>query len=350
MTRTIPPKLSNQIRRTVFNNVAKVAEEKSYEGNFEKTISTGSTLLDLAISGGRKSGGGLPGGILVEVFGPPSCGKTVILCEIAGGIQRECGSIMFYDPESRLNKDFARLFGFNVNDIQYSRPDTVPEVFRPIREWNVSPATVNGVFADSLAALSTDMEMEDEDKIGMRRAKEFSEQLRVTARTLVNSNILMVCSNQQRENLEAGKFEPKFHTPGGQAIPYYASLRLRCYNPKKIKKTRKLSSGAEIERVIGVETRIEVVKSSVWKPFGEATVPILFDYGIDDIRANLQFIKETLKEKSYTLGGSRISNSHDHACQIIESDGKEELLREEVIAVWEEIESNFKQERKPKHE
>ena len=75
-------------------------EKKKYDGNDEVMISTGSTLLDLAISGGRKRGGGLPGGILVEIFGPSGCGKTVLLCEIAGGVQRQKGKIMFRDPEA----------------------------------------------------------------------------------------------------------------------------------------------------------------------------------------------------------------------------------------------------------
>src|SRR5690606_20976498 len=130
--------------------------------NLEKTISTGSTLLDLAISGGRIREGGLVGGILVEIFGQSQSGKTVLLSEIAGDVQRKGGDIRFSDPEARLNKQFAKLFGLEVTPEQYDRPNTVPEVFEPVRHWEPNPSTkgaISGIFADSLAALSTDLEM-----------------------------------------------------------------------------------------------------------------------------------------------------------------------------------------------
>src|SRR5690606_5284105 len=116
--------------------------------------------------------GGIPAGILVEIFGPASAGKTVLLCQIAGNIQRTGGQIMFHDPEARLNKQFARMFGLDTEEIKYTTPDTIPQVFEEVRKWEPEGDGVHGVFADSLAALSTDMEMgEDGDKMGMRRAK-----------------------------------------------------------------------------------------------------------------------------------------------------------------------------------
>ena len=77
--------------------------------NTDVMISTGSTLLDLAISGTAIRGGGLAGGIFVEIFGPSGSGKTVLLSEIAGGVQRQGGQVMFHDPEARLNKTFASV-------------------------------------------------------------------------------------------------------------------------------------------------------------------------------------------------------------------------------------------------
>jgi len=114
--------LSTQMKRKVLNPV--IDEKKDYDGDFGTIISTGSTLLDLAISGGRVRGGGLPGGILVEAFGPSGSGKTVLLSEIAGAVQRQNGEIMFADPEARLNKQFAAMFGLDLKDDDYSRPDT----------------------------------------------------------------------------------------------------------------------------------------------------------------------------------------------------------------------------------
>lgn len=339
--------LSTQMKKKV---ISKQSEKKEYDGNFGTVISTGSTLLDLAISGGRVRGGGLPGGILVEAFGPSGSGKTVLLSEIAGAVQRQGGEIMFHDPEARLNKQFAAIFGVVIEDKNYSTPDKVPQVFKAVRAWEPVPAKkINGVFADSLAALSTTMEMENDegDKMGMRRAKEFSEELRKTCRIITDKNYLMVCSNQVRVNMDAGPYGQKYTTPGGESIGFYASLRLRFNRAEKIKLKRKIV-GKEESRVIGVETQIEVFKSSIWKPFHVAPVTILFDYGIDDLRQNLQFIKDHTTNKVYTCGGKELSNSMEESIKIIEEDGLEKELKEETIDLWEEIENKFTQERKPK--
>lgn len=317
-----------------------------YEGS-DNVVSTGSTLLDLAISGGRFEYGGIPGGILVEIFGPSGCGKTVLLCELAGAVQRTGGDIMFRDPEGRLNKQFSSLFGFDIDEVDYSMPDTVKEVFEPVRKWKPKSDGLNGVFADSLAALSTQMEMDDADKYGMRRAKEFSEQLRMTCRILAQNNILMVCSNQIRQNLDAGPYGQKYKAPGGEAIGFYASLRLRCVSSEKIKK--KIKEGSkEHSRIIGVESEFEVHKSSVWKPYRKAPVSILFDYGIDDIRTNLQFVKERRQLSSYCIGEERMGISLENAIVRVENAKLEAKLREEVVGLWREFDAKFSEERQPK--
>ena len=222
-------KISTQIIKKVQKS-SKLKRKRKLDGSTDRMISTGSTLLDLAITGGRVKGGGIPGGILVEIFGPASSGKTVLLCEIAGAISRQGGEVMFNDPEARLNKQFAKLFGLDVRSISYSQPVTIPEVFQPIRKWNPEDETkVHGIFADSLAALSTDLEMDKDegDKMGMRRAKEFSEELRKTCRVLNQKNLLMVASNQIRVNMDAGQYGQKYSSPGGMAIGFYARLRLK---------------------------------------------------------------------------------------------------------------------------
>lgn len=339
--------LSVQMKHKV-ENPAKKKEE--YDGDFGTVISTGSTLLDLEISGRRIHGGGLPGGILVEIFGPSSSGKTVLLTEIGGAVQRANGATMFHDPEARLNPLFAALFGLSIKDIAYKTPDTVTEVFKAVREWEPSNIKiVNGIFADSLAALSTDLEMENKegDKMGMRRAKEFSEELRKTCRILKQRNFLMVCSNQVRQNMDAGPYGPRFTSPGGEAIGFYSSLRLRTFKPEKIR-TRQLIAGKEVKRVIGVDVQVEVFKSSISNPYGIAPVTIIFDYGIDDIRQNLQYIKTYNKYTTYTLGGENIGRSMEESIDHIEKNKLESVLREEVINLWEEIEAKFETNRKPR--
>ena len=350
VARTVRPSQETDLSSQMVRKTSKpVPDKKIYDGT-ETFISTGSTLLDLAISGGRVRGGGIPGGILVEIFGPSGAGKTVLLCEIAGAVQRQGGEIKFKDPEARLNKQFAQIFDLDLEDEDYDTPDLIPDVFGSVRKWAPkNPNKINGVFADSLAALSTNMEMgnEDGDKMGMRRAKEFSEECRRTCRILTQNNILMVCSNQVRVNVDAGPYGIKYKSPGGEAIPFYASLRLRCMSASKIKDKKKIA-GKDVTRIIGVETPIEVFKSSVWKPYRTASVCIMFDYGIDDIRANLQFVKQMTKATTYVVEEEKAGASMTDAIAYVEKHGLENDLREQTIDLWEAIEEEFETPRKPK--
>jgi len=347
-TKKIIP-LSSQLKKKV-NNPTKISR-KEYDGDFGTVISTGSTLLDLAISGGRVRGGGLPGGILVEAFGPSGSGKTVLLSEIAGDVQRKGGDVKFEDPEARLNKPFARMFGLELKKENYSQPNTINEVFTGVRNWKPEGVkkAINGVFADSTAALSTEMEMDkaEGDKMGMRRAKEFSEQLRKTCRIIAKKNYLMVCSNQVRVNVDPMSYQ-KYNTPGGEAFGFYSSLRLRFNKPEKIKGPKLTIGKKTVQRVIGVEVLIEVFKSSIWKPFRTAPVTILFNYGIDDIRQNLQFIKDHTKNKVYMINDRKLGVSLEDSIHKVEDQGLEEELKEQVITLWEKIERRSEIERKPK--
>lgn len=348
--------LSSQVEDRLARPVASPVE---LDGS-DRVVSTGSTLLDLAISGGRFAEGGIPSSILVEIFGPSGCGKTVLLCEIAGAVQRGGGEVMFRDPEARLNNQFAALFGLKIGKAIYSQPDTVPEVFGPVRKWEPKSTAVNGIFVDSLAALSTDLEMnaKDGDKMGMRRAKEFSEACRLTCRVLKQRDFLMVCSNQIRQNPDAGPFAEKYKSPGGEAVPFYASLRLRCHSPVKTMRTVKIS-GKEHKRVVGVQTMVTVYKSTVWEPYRTAVplsdigtpVHILYDYGIDDIRANLEYVKSIVGGSHYVLDadGTALDVGLERSIATVErGDGLDLRLKAYVIQLWREVEEKFKVSRTEK--
>jgi recombination protein RecA len=339
--------LSRQVKRHV-NKVEE--EEDEFKGNFETVISTGSTLLDLAISGGRVRGGGVPGGIFMEVFGPNSSGKSVLLSEMAGDVLRKGGEARFDDPEVTLNEQFAKIFDLDINKIKYDTPDTVTQVFENIRKWEPkSTGKIHGTFTDSLAALSTNMEMEDDDgdKRGQRRAKEFSEGFRKNARILKQKNYLMVGSNQVRDNQEkANKYSPQFISTGGFAIGFYASIRLRANNPEKIVKEISYK-GQKIKQAVGVKTEFEVFKNKVWTPYRKAPLYILWDYGIDDIRSNLTYLKEYTGATGYFLNEVKLGKSLDESIKTIESDPKMIIaLKNEVIDLWEEIDLKFASNRK----
>ena len=346
MKRKRGTQLSEQIKERSKKSIP--SENKLYEGS-DLIVSTGSTLLDLAISGERFSEGGIPFGILVEIFGPSSCGKTVLLCEIAGKVQKQLREVTFHDPEARLNKQFAKLFGLDIDSLNYTIPNTIPEVFNQIRNLDSKTKEPQGIFCDSLAALSTDLEMTGEkgDKMGMRRAKEFSEELRKTCRIISQKNYLMVCSNQVRQNIDAGTYGQKYISPGGNAIGFYSSLRLRCSSPQKVK-PKKIVKGKETKYVIGVRTIIEIYKSSVGKPYRTAPLMILYDYGIDDIRENLQYIKDHTENTIYTIDNERLDISIEESIQSIEEGNLQTKLKKEVIALWNDIEQAFKPRRAPK--
>lgn len=305
-------------------------------------ISTGSTLLDLAISGGRVRGGGIPGGIMVEIFGPSASGKTGLITEIAGAAQDKGGDVFFVDPEARIDKEYSRIYGFEMTKENYARPDTVTETFQLIEDWSPENGKVINVFAaDSIAALSTDMEMGDGDKRGQRKAKELSEGCRKTARLIAHNNKLVLFTNQERDG-EFGKT-----TPGGHAIPYHCSLRLRVTRKGRLDKEKKLASGVKVKKTIGIHSEVLVKKSTVDDEYRTATLYIIFGVGIDDVRANLQYIKDMTKATKYWCVHEEYATM-DKAISYIEENDLEPELRERVIDIWEDIESKFKTSRKEK--
>ena len=241
------------------------------------------------------------------------------------------------------------MFDLDTEIMTYGTPDTVPEVFQPVRTWEPKNLDViNGIFADSLAALSTEMELKDDDAYGMRRAKELSEELRKTCRTITKNNYLMVCSNQIRENVgRTSTFEQKWKTPGGKGVPFYSSLRLKMNKMGTLKRTRKIK-GKDHKIIYGVEIEVEVYKSSIWHPYRTAPLTIDFGYGVDDIRENLKYVKKFYGATTYNVENIKLAQGLEDSIALVEEENLQDKLRNEVIDIWEEIEEEFKVERKPK--
>lgn len=305
-----------------------------------QTLSTGSTLLDLCISGGVTPEGGVPGGNLIEVFGNESTGKTAVLAELGGSCQRNGGEVRFDDPEGRLNKEYIKIYGFDLPKENYFRSDTVKEMFGGLWSWKPKNDSVVNVFcADSLAALSTEMEMEDEDKMGMKRAKDFSECLRKTCRLIAGNSWIVACTNQLRHG----------GTPGGKAVPYYSSVRIsmaHAYPTHKIKKAMKIGS-TTVEKIIGSTSKCVIVKSSVDDGYRECNVSIIFGYGIDDIRDNLTYIKSHKGDPKFIVGGQEYLYINK-AIEAVEEGNFEEDIRQDTITLWKEIQEKMKSPRKTK--
>lgn len=322
----------------------KIAKKESTLPRFTRVVSTGSTLLDLAISGGRIPGGGIPSGILVEIYGQEGSGKTAILAEICASAQSKKGEIRFRDPEGRLDKEYATIYGINIEKdfFDYKRPDTVKQLFKDLKDWEPESDSINVFCADSVAAISTEMEMEDEDKRGQKQAKEFSQNLRKSGRILARENLLTVFTNQVREG-EHGET-----TPGGRGIRFYASLRIRTSQTDMIVKKKKLKpSGVEVKKTIGIVTTCYIKKSTVDSPYRMCDIHILFGYGIDDIRGNLQYLKDITKDSMYDCFGKRF-HGVDLAIEYIEKNELQNKLKQLVIDTWESVDKEFEMKREPK--
>ncbi|MGW8180173.1 MAG: hypothetical protein ACWGQW_15650, partial [bacterium] len=234
-------KASDQVKE-VSKEKPKPVEAQPFEGYLDTCVSTGSTLLDLAISGGVTKEGGVPGGILLEIYGPSSTGKTAVLSELCASAVIRGGDFVFLDPEARLDTSYARIYDVHIDKRNYEAPDTIEQVFDYIYNWKPSGVGVNVIVNDSIASLSTQLEMETGDKMGMARGKAFSAGLRKTCRMIRKNNWIVACSNQIRQS-QWGEV-----TPGGFGVPFHASLRMRISYAKDKYITKKVSiSGTNVE-------------------------------------------------------------------------------------------------------
>jgi|GEM_PF-424905 len=320
-------------------------------GDFERgVISTGSTLLDLAISTNRTYGGGIPAGVILEIFGPSSSGKTAVLAEIGASVKSKGGVVKYDDPEARLDTAYAARCGLKLEPEEYNRPDTVDQLEDDLFAWDPQPYRRGAICArceDSLAAFSTKAEIVDDHKMAAaKRAQKFHELFRKLARIIKSEGWIIACSNQEQESF--GGMGAKT-TPGGNAIKYYASIRIRIARDLKggkLKKTWKMSK-ATVEKVIGIKSIARILKNSCDDPFREVPIYIIFGQGIDDVRGNLQWLKDTLGLDAYDCVDKHFSKI-EVAIRYIEEYGLESELRDKVIKVYNDIEDHFRTDRKSK--
>lgn len=333
----------------------KELEPLMYPGDTSILVSTGSDLLDLAITGGVTEEGGIPGGIVCEIFGPSQTGKTAVLAEICASAQVRGGETQFIDPEARYNIEYGRKYGFELDMKTYYQPDTVTETFDLVRNWKPTAKGPKVTAMDSLAALSSELEMSDGgDKMGMRRAKEFSQEFRKNCRMFAQRGWIIVCSNQVRQKKGGGTKSAS----GGEALGFYASTRLefKVPHPFKIEKTAKLY-GIDHTEIIGVKTDVTVIKNSTDKPYRTASLYIMFNHGIDNIRANLQFIKDNTAPKTKDKDNKKATlytavdkeyGVLNAAIAHIEKEGLVSELKQNTIKLWKEINNLFIDTRLPK--
>ncbi|HYF98132.1 MAG TPA: recombinase RecA [Coxiellaceae bacterium] len=272
-----------------------------------EVISTGSIGLDIATGVG-----GLPKGRVVEIYGPESSGKTTLTLQTIAQCQKMGGTAAFVDAEHALDPMYAEKLGVNVADLLVSQPDTGEQALE-IADMLVRSNAVDMVVVDSVAALTPRAEIEGEmgdSHMGLQ-ARLMSQALRKLTGNIKRSNTLVIFINQIRMKIGVMFGNPET-TTGGNALKFYASVRL------DIRRTGAVKKGEEI---LGSETRVKVVKNKVAPPFRQADFEILYGEGISREGELIELgVQCNLVEKAgawYSYNGTRVGQGKDNVRQYL---------------------------------
>ena len=272
-----------------------------------EAISTGSLGLDVALGIG-----GLPKGRIVEIYGPESSGKTTLTLQVIAECQKNGGTAAFVDAEHALDPSYAQKLGVNMDELLISQPDTGEQALE-ITDMLVRSAAVDVVVVDSVAALTPKAEIEGDmgdSHMGLQ-ARLMSQALRKLTANIKRSNTLVIFINQIRMKIGVMFGNPET-TTGGNALKFYASVRL------DIRRTGAIKKGDDI---LGSETRVKVVKNKVAPPFKKAEFEILYNQGISregeviHLATQLGFIEKAGAWYSYNQ--SKIGQGKDNVRQYL---------------------------------
>jgi len=291
-----------------------------------ETISTGALTLDLAL------GGGFPKGRIIEIYGPESSGKTTLALHALAEVQKAGGVAAFVDAEHALDPVYATAVGVDIENLLVAQPDT-GETALEIVDQLVRSSVVDVIVVDSVAALVPRAEIEGEmgdNQMGLQ-ARLMSKALRKIAGNIGRSGCVVIFLNQLRQKIGVTYGSPEV-TTGGNALKFYASVRL------DIRRIQTLKKGTEGE--YGIRAKVKVAKNKVAPPFRIAEFDILFGSGISQVGCLVDLAERTdvivRKGAWYSYNGENIAQGRDNAMKYLEE--RPELMVDVEKQVREKLE------------
>ncbi|MCR5486541.1 MAG: recombinase RecA [Lachnospiraceae bacterium] len=272
------------------------------------TIPTGSLSLDIALGAG-----GVPRGRIVEIYGSESSGKTTLTLHMIAEAQKLGGIAGFIDAEHALDPEYAKSIGVDIDNLYISQPDSGEQALE-IAETMVRSGAIDIVVIDSVAALVPKDEIEGnmgDSHMGLQ-ARLMSQALRKLAGIINKTNCTVVFINQLREKIGVMFGNPET-TTGGNALKYYASVRLD---------VRRIDKIQQAGQMIGNRTRVKVVKNKIAPPFKQAEFDIMFGKGIStsgdilDLASNIDVVNKS--GAWYAYNGEKIGQGRENAKQYLE--------------------------------
>jgi recombination protein RecA len=272
-----------------------------------ETISSGALTLDLAL------GGGLPKGRIIEIYGPESSGKTTLALHAVAEVQKSGGVAAYVDAEHALDPTYSAALGVDINNLLISQPDTGEQALEIVDQLVRSNA-IDIVVVDSVAALVPRAEIEGEmgdAHVGLQ-ARLMSQALRKITGNIGKTGCSVIFINQLRQKIGVSYGNPET-TTGGNALKFYASVRL------DIRRIQTLKKGNE---EYGTRAKVKVAKNKVAPPFRIAEFDIVFGKGISTLGCLVDLAEETgvivRRGAWYSYNGENISQGRDNAIKYCE--------------------------------